>query len=964
MSSPEDDAPPRDAALSQPKKRRVQSQRACDRCRQKKVRCNGAQKPGRCSTCEAYDYECTYNEAAKKRGPSKRYVDTLEARLEKMEDLLKKAYPENGDSPSKDGGQRSQSADYARMTPPRGGGPPTTTHSSPGGATEDQEFSDDCYEPSELVQHQLSALCLHPMSNRFFGKSSGATLLQTALDLKSEYSGVKQEPMGQLGGLRRRDAWAMHPWEIASFQPRWRGYTYPPPDLLVALIELFFANINIYMPLLHRPTFEAAVADGLQYRDAGFGGVLLLVCATAAHFSDDERVLLPGTGEHWHSCGWQWFDQVQLTHRSILAAGCLCDLQIYALAVLFLHGCSPPHACWTTVGIGIRLAQDVGAHRQKMYSSTPNTEDELLKRAFWVLIVLDRWLSSILGRPLSISEEDYDVEYPIECDDEYWDHPDPELNFKQPADKPSVMAHFTTFLRLTAIHSYALKTIYATNKSRVMHGYGGEEWEQHVVADIDSQLNSWLDSMPEHLRWDPRREDDVFLAQSGSLYSCYYYVQIQVHRPFIPSVRKPSSLSFPSLAICTNAARSCAHLVDVVRKRIRSAISPNFQVTAFLSGIVLLVSLWGAKRSGLTLDPDREMQDVYKCIQLMNDSEPRWHIAGRLRDLLIELSTISELPIPQHSPPAHAPKRRASGSDVLPALSAASTPAASASVSASASGSTPAAATQAQEFQEPFIWDPAQTQERPVAGSRRAMQAAFGDNVHAFEPPSVPVPVSKTSRCTQSQTLQPSRCTQTQSSTPGHIQNQTQGQDAEQDTAGAGYAYLPTPTAEPLPFARPNFAPSPGHLNGPQFVSMFEVPSVGSGPGPGDASGSGSGEASGSGSGGGTKTGSGVFAYGLGPGSVPPSATSGYYAQGGGYGQYAPGVGTEDAAAFERLFQGLAQDADGQLGVDQDTMMMWSTLPAALEGDDWDRYMSNATGWTHPHGHGHTQPQPQPPGST
>lgn len=35
------------------------------------------------------------------------------------------------------------------------------------------------------------------------------------------------------------------------------------------------------------------------------------------------------------------------------------------------------------IGLGLRLAQDVGAHRKKMYSSTPCVKDELWKRAFW-----------------------------------------------------------------------------------------------------------------------------------------------------------------------------------------------------------------------------------------------------------------------------------------------------------------------------------------------------------------------------------------------------------------------------------------------------------------------------------------------------------------------------------------------------------------------------------------------------
>lgn len=52
-----------------------------------------------------------------------------------------------------------------------------------------------------------------------------------------------------------------------------------------------------------------------------------------------------------------------------------------------------------------------------------------------------------------------DVEFPAECDDEYWAHPDPEQAFKQPADKPSVLAFFNCCLKLKQIHAFALRTL-------------------------------------------------------------------------------------------------------------------------------------------------------------------------------------------------------------------------------------------------------------------------------------------------------------------------------------------------------------------------------------------------------------------------------------------------------------------------------------------------------------------------
>ncbi|EEB93161.1 hypothetical protein MPER_08227, partial [Moniliophthora perniciosa FA553] len=41
-------------------------------------------------------------------------------------------------------------------------------------------------------------------------------------------------------------------------------------------------------------------------------------------------------------------------------------------------------------------------------------------------------------------------------------------------------------------------------------GLAGPQWEQRVVTELDSALNQWADSLPDHLRWDPNREDDIF----------------------------------------------------------------------------------------------------------------------------------------------------------------------------------------------------------------------------------------------------------------------------------------------------------------------------------------------------------------------------------------------------------------------------------------------------------------------
>lgn len=47
------------------------------------------------------------------------------------------------------------------------------------------------------------------------------------------------------------------------------------------------------------------------------------------------------------------------------------------------------------------------------------------------------------------------------------------------------------------------------------------------------------------------------------------------------------------------------------------------QVAMFTCGIVLLLNIWGGKRSGLATDAQKEMADVHKCMKMLKMLEPQ-----------------------------------------------------------------------------------------------------------------------------------------------------------------------------------------------------------------------------------------------------------------------------------------------------------------------------------------------------
>lgn len=88
--------------------------------------------------------------------------------------------------------------------------------------------------------------------------------------------------------------------------------------------------------------------------------------------------------------------------------------------------------------------------------------------------------------------------------------------FQQPPGKPSRVSSFVSMIKLSQILGYALRTIvgpfriilrflqfttdcqYANKRSKVIRGYVGPHWEEKTVSQLNSALNQWLDTLPQH----------------------------------------------------------------------------------------------------------------------------------------------------------------------------------------------------------------------------------------------------------------------------------------------------------------------------------------------------------------------------------------------------------------------------------------------------------------------------------
>ncbi|KAH6899489.1 fungal-specific transcription factor domain-containing protein [Coprinopsis sp. MPI-PUGE-AT-0042] len=647
------------------KRRRLQG--ACDVCRQRKIRCDSGSMPDNiCSHCLEFGLECTHIHANQKlsfKVPLARKGDlrdqrSWDERRAEMQPLLDSILSPTYQAPTNPAIVRNtliSLASYAtylqesvtKSLPPTS---PVLDMDLPRLSGPLRQVFDYVEQPEclsgalvdELSQSMQSKLTLSlPSEDHFFGFSSDR-LVRTALEYARDSTEPAQLPPPSTQGMsfKRSQFWTVHPWDKTPVNPQ-LPYTFPEPDLLDHLVDCYFKNSDLFIPVLHRPSFERSLKEGLHVKDPGFGGVVLVVCAVGARHSKDKRVIPDGVDSGLElGAGTRWFRQLGSARHNFPSTPSLYELQIYLLSAIYLHGSSTAEKCWYLIGTAIRAAQDAGVHRRSRTGGPPTIEKELQKRVWWGLILADAIVSIACGRPRAIHPSDYDVELPIECDSEYWENPDPELAFKQPPGIPSKVTSMIKSIELLTILGSAHIAFYSINKPSL-----SPDVEAQTLADHDSALNSWVDSVPEHLRWNPNRADDSFFDQSAYLLATYYWVQMLIHIPFID---RKDDLARSSFAICTNASRACSRLLERYSPRGWMSM-PQIQAATFKSALILLMGIWRGKDAGFAFDEQRELENVYRCSRISALYETRWVPAGRCMH--------SRSPIPSSSSPATSSSR-------------------------------------------------------------------------------------------------------------------------------------------------------------------------------------------------------------------------------------------------------------------------------------------------------------------
>ncbi|KAF9778871.1 fungal-specific transcription factor domain-containing protein [Thelephora terrestris] len=602
--------------------------RACDHCRRKKARCDGREvSEGGCLTCVRYSVECSYDIPSKTR-PTNAYVKLLEYRLASLEGIIQECMLR---------GNRSGSTSASRNTDNTGSEDdddqpklaPLSVHVYAerlrGDPTSPEETGDSDPSGEYGLHSPQSVVIQESFGSKFHGESSTLAFVDA---LSEKWKITDSHDLRS----RRREFWEAPEWMLPLTQPSPTSFEFPEADLMLHLVECYFDNFNVILPILHRPSFVRSIEEGLHKVDEHFGAVVLMVCAIGCRCTTDPRVVQKiGTSS---SCtAWKFFNQITAKRSQKMAfiAASVYKAQLYPLTALFLEYYCPPSSVWLVIGLGLSIMQENGVHR-KTFSATSVLERELWKRAFWVLVVLDRYFSTILGRACGIRDEDVDAELPLRCGDVDLEKMglDPPLVNRSPTQ----MCGFLSIIELSRILVFVLRTIYSTKRSRAILGYVGRGWEKHVVMALDSAMNEWVDGVPEHLRWgsEASKLNQAYLLQSAFLWCQFYETQLLIHRMIALGCPTDPERAAASMIICKNAAKRCIEIVQTVDDVLSVLLcSYLFTKSMFASSAFLLLMF---RKNGV-FDRDSPEYRATKASKLvLGKISERWRASAYMLNLL------------------------------------------------------------------------------------------------------------------------------------------------------------------------------------------------------------------------------------------------------------------------------------------------------------------------------------------
>ncbi|TRM66968.1 fungal-specific transcription factor domain-containing protein [Schizophyllum amplum] len=534
-------------------------------------------------------------------------------------------------------------------------------------AASDADEDDDT---PEAVTSGLGELSLNEDEQvRYHGKASGLHLLsnQERHDRRNE-GGIWRFPRARVWPPVSAHAARM---TLEAADEEYRGRL---PDVRAQedLLDLYFSYVHTAFPIVHKQSFldtfksmtnaanhgspGSPASDHSQSRSPFNRGpprvpllLLFAIFSIAARYADNappsssSRGLPPSTQEMWDA-GDEYLRSAKLILSGMYCASRPSTVQALLLMGYREIGIGAMAEAWTYVGMAVRMAQDLGMHRSadgwsrtrlggKLFSEEELSER---KRIWYGCVIMDKYVSAYIGRPLGISERDFDTPLPSANDPEEYEDCKPYSSLcshermRLQAVPGRSISCFNASATLSNILSMIVQAVYS-----VRSGPAPDEEVQY----LEGLLDRWYIALPEHLRRDPGFANQTApLPHVLALHMQYWCSVLLLHRPSIKHIKTKGASTLEAAAmakseknydLCASAANQITSLLTMYLDYYPINRCPTFLCYYIFTASIMHVTTLSWRSE----DPQARV-GLSKCMSALQMMEVTWPAAGRALELL------------------------------------------------------------------------------------------------------------------------------------------------------------------------------------------------------------------------------------------------------------------------------------------------------------------------------------------
>ncbi|ODA83133.1 hypothetical protein RJ55_01643 [Drechmeria coniospora] len=620
-------------------KRKRYTSVSCETCKQRKVKCDRGQPS--CGWCTRNGVSCEYKER-KRPGLRAGFGKELQDRMDKLEAILK---------------SHSEIIHASIASSPQGILPTglRTSHSSlPSDLGTPRDISTVRQSESISTPHGDAALYPQRQPTSDFSATSTPALHHDGFRSQAQMTSASpsiQLPPIQPPPVSQEHFGAPKPDVFSTTKMAEADQDMPPYDLLYALVDLYFKQINTWCPILHRKTTLQTLFGPLALQEED--RILLhAICATTMRYSTDPR-LSDERRQHYYRVSKERVLLYGMENSSVKT--------LQALVILALDRCGsgngPPG--WNimalisrgVVQLGLAVESDslsVSPKHVSIYTLrvtiVPEAQDfieaESRRRLFWMIYLLDRYATITTAFEFALPDKEIDRTLP--CRDELW-HQNEAVDTKwfktrdhhgdPPATevvKPQNLGAFAYYIEvlgiLSKIHQFLKQPVDISSLSDV------QQWQRRY-KELDTLLESWKTELPAEFG----NMGKIFQAEGSKTISCCW---VMLHATFHTAViRLNSSAGYPTTrsSIFTpslSATRKCQGAVEsivtlgefVVENGLLPKLGPPFAFTIWVCARVLLVH-------GSTVE-HRVSPQISFFVDTLREMGRYWPVAARYCELL------------------------------------------------------------------------------------------------------------------------------------------------------------------------------------------------------------------------------------------------------------------------------------------------------------------------------------------